>query len=296
MSQHLLSAAPAFERCRRLAGYAARTVGPHWLRSRQDPAAALDRADYVAGDDYRRIDWNLCARHDELRTIAPPGRDEHSVYLLVDSSASMTGGDGAKFAVARSWARAVGSMALASGARVAVAAIGARVEARLRPLGGCRQAAALERFFDALAAGGAATNLPAAIDDFLRLGQRPGLAIVVSDFLDARGFAPALDALGQARFEPLVAQVVSPEDARPELAGPVELIDAETGVRRRLMVGPAELASYRRHFARFSAALEHYCARHRLGRLQIDTAAGVDAALQQIMRPGMWAGPPRRRV
>ena len=114
------------------------------------PAAALDRADYVAGDDYRRIDWNLCAGMTSCDDSAP-GRDEHSVYLLVDSSASMTGGDGAKFAVARSWARAVGSMAWQAAPGGRGRDRQHRVEARLRPHGGCRQAAVLERFFNGAA-------------------------------------------------------------------------------------------------------------------------------------------------
>ena len=40
--------------------------------------------DYAPGDDYRQIDWNLCARHDELLTKQFPGEADRPVYLLLD--------------------------------------------------------------------------------------------------------------------------------------------------------------------------------------------------------------------
>ena len=269
---------------------------PAGCAARRAQSPRLDHFDYTAGDDYRQIDWKLCARHDELRTFAPPARDERLVYLLLDVSASMAGLGGAKFAVARQWAGGLAAIALAGGARVAGAAIGRRVEAQLPPVCGSRQAAALSRFFDPLAPSSCGTDLRAAIDGFLRLGLPPGLAIVVSDFFDPPGFAPALDALVQARFEPLVAQVVAPEDARPELRGPVELFDVESGRSRRVTLTAADLARYRRHFARFEMSLAQYCARRGLARVRIDTAAGADVALRQLMRPGVWSPQFRRRV
>jgi uncharacterized protein (DUF58 family) len=297
MSLSSLSAAEFHQRSRRLAALAARVAGPRWLTSQPDALMALDRTDYVAGDDYRQIDWNVCARHDELRSFPIRRRDERFVYLLVDCSRSMGAAEPAKFAMARDWAFGLASMALAGGAvTVGAAAIAERVETELRPLRGGRHAASLRQFFSPLTASGATTDLQSAVQDFLRRGRPPGLAIVVSDFLDSRGFAPALDLLRQARFEPFVAQVVSPADAEPGWQGAIELEDAETGVRRPLFAEPADLRRYRRHFARFCASLEHYCAQHQLGWLRLDTARGVDAGLRQILRSGIWSAQFRRRV
>jgi uncharacterized protein (DUF58 family) len=302
-----VSAAEFQQSSRRLAALAARVAGSGWLRRQPDTLRALDRTDYVAGDDYRQIDWNVCARHDELRSFPAARSDEPFVYLLVDCSRSMNAAEPTKFTVARDWAFRLASMALAGGAAtVGAAAITERVESELRPVRGRSHAAALARFFTPLAAGAPSmnlqstssqsTNLQSAMQDFLRLRRPPGLAIVVSDFLDARGFSAALDLLRQARFEPFVAHVVSPQDAEPDWQGALELEDAETGARRRFVARPADLLRYRRHFARFCASLEHYCSQHRLGWLRIDTALGVDAALRQIMRPGIWSAEFRRRV
>ena len=199
----------------------------------------------------------------------------------------------------RDWAFGLASIAwrLAGGAAtVGAAAIAERVEAEFRPLRGGRHAASLRKFFSPLAARSATTDLQSAVQDFVRRRRPPGLAIVVSDFLDSRGFAPALDLLRRARFEPFVAHVVSPQDAEPGWHGAIELEDAETGARRPFFAEPADLRRYRRHFARFCASLEHYCAQHQLGWLRIDTVRGVDAGLRQIMRPGIWSAQFRRRV
>ena len=74
MTAHADSAAQLDARWHRLAEFAARAAGPGWLRCQGGAIAALDRFDYTAGDDYRQIDWKLCARHDELRTLRASAR------------------------------------------------------------------------------------------------------------------------------------------------------------------------------------------------------------------------------
>ena len=46
--------------------------------------------DYSPGDDYRQVDWSLCARHDELRVKQYEGEADRPVYLLLDCSARFT--------------------------------------------------------------------------------------------------------------------------------------------------------------------------------------------------------------
>ena len=52
---------------------------------------------YSPGDDYRAVDWNICARHDELVTRRFVGEADRHVYLLLDRSASMGLGEPVKF-------------------------------------------------------------------------------------------------------------------------------------------------------------------------------------------------------
>ncbi len=249
----------------------------------------------MAGDDYRQIDWNLCARHDELRTFPLAPSDNRFVYLLVDCSPSMGAADPTKFAAARDWAYGLASIALAGGASVGAASIAQHIETELPPIRGRCHAAELDRFFTPLAVSDAATDLHAAVQEFLLLRRPAGLAIVVSDFLDGAGLRRRSTCCGR-RASSHFLHVVSPQDAEPRLRGAIELQDAETGIKRRLVVGAADLRRYRRHFARFCALLEGYCCRHQLGWLRIDTAAGVDVNLRQIMRPGIWSSRFRRRV
>ena len=56
---------------------------------------------YVPGDDYRAIDWNVCARHDELVWRRPAAAADRRVYVLLDCSRSMATGRPPKFDAAR---------------------------------------------------------------------------------------------------------------------------------------------------------------------------------------------------
>jgi uncharacterized protein (DUF58 family) len=284
-------------RCARLATLAARVAGSRWLSRQCDGSPPLDQADYVAGDDYRNIDWNLCARQDELRVRNVGVTSDRAVYLLLDCTLSMAAADAAKFSAARDWARTLAAVALAGGnVRVGAAGLSKRIEAEFRPARGRQHAPALRKFFGELEPRAGSTDLQAAMRSFLGLRWPAGLAIVISDFLDSRGFRPALDLLRQAGFEPLPVHVTSPVDSGPRWQGSQELCDVESGVAVRMTVGPEELARYREAFARHCRALARYCARHRLGWIRLDSQAGPADALRKIMRPGVWPQRVRWRV
>ena len=68
--------------------------------------------DYSPGDDFRWIDWSVCARHDELISRYRPAGEDRGVTILVDCSRSMSVGEPKKFDAARRGAAALGAMAL----------------------------------------------------------------------------------------------------------------------------------------------------------------------------------------
>jgi uncharacterized protein (DUF58 family) len=286
-------AANPAERHERLALWAARAAGPACLRRRVDAPRDDERTDYVVGDDYRQVDWHLCARHDELRTRPAPPHENAHLHVMLDCSRSMAAGDEQKFALARQLALELALVALAGGAAVGAAALGPTLGADLPPRRGRAQQVALTEFFSRREAN-TTTDLLASVESLLARHRAPGLAVVISDFLDPRGFVPALERLRQANCEPFAVHIVAPADADPAWRGPVELIDAETGAQRRFHCRPADLIRYRRRFARFCSSLERYCAQRELGWCRIDAGQGVDAALRQVLRPANWTARGRR--
>ena len=73
---------------------------------------------------------------------------------------------------------------------------------------------------------------------------RPGLTVVVSDFLVEAAWKPALVALAQANQDLVLWQVLAPDEERPELRGDVRLIDAESGTVREMTITPRVVADY----------------------------------------------------
>ena len=56
-------------------------------------------------DDFRRIDWNVYARLDELTIRLTEPREDIGLYVILDCSSSMTSGAGLKSQRARQLAR-----------------------------------------------------------------------------------------------------------------------------------------------------------------------------------------------
>src|ERR1700710_1268831 len=79
-----------------------------------------DHREYVPGDDFRYLDWNVYARHDELLLKRFQEEEDLHVYVLLDCSKSMAFGSPSKFDYARQVAAAMAYIALADLDRVAV--------------------------------------------------------------------------------------------------------------------------------------------------------------------------------
>src|SRR5262245_38388688 len=60
-----------------------------------------EHRDYTPGDDFRYLDWNVFARHDDLLLKRFQEEEDLHVYLLLDCSRSMDFGTPAKFDYAR---------------------------------------------------------------------------------------------------------------------------------------------------------------------------------------------------
>src|SRR5262245_52640501 len=81
-----------------------------------------DHRDYHPGDDFRYLDWNLYARHEELLLKRFQEEEDLHVYFLLDCSRSMGFGDPVKFDLARQVLAALAYIALADLDRISVSA------------------------------------------------------------------------------------------------------------------------------------------------------------------------------
>lgn len=254
------------------------------LRPRKLPAGGTEQTgvrDYCPGDDLRHVDWKLCARRDEVLTKTFEGAADLHVAVLLDVSRSM--GTGAKSRLARHVAAVCGCWALERLAIVSLTAFAGGLGPSARAMRGRGNTARLLRFLAQIPLDDSPTDLLAAATAFVRLPQRRGPVVVISDLLDPRGFEQPLDVLRFHGFDPIVVQVYDPADADPPRLGDVELIDCETGRRLPVTVTERAATRYRQLFARFLEQVAAACRRRTIPWFQFRADVPEEQAVRAVL-------------
>jgi uncharacterized protein (DUF58 family) len=225
--------------------------------------------EYVAGDDTRRIDWNVTARMSAVHVRETIADRELEVWLLVDLSASLAFGtaDCEKRDLAIAGAAAVGFLTARSGNRfgAVVLTTGGLTMVPART-GRAHLQSVLYRLVSApRTEGGGPTDLRVGIERLDRLARRRGLCVVVSDFLAAGDWTAPLGRLA-TRHEALAIEVVDPRELELPNVGVLSVVDPETGDHREIQTASAKL---RARYAEAAAA-------QRTGIARSIREAGVD--------------------
>ena len=244
-----------------------------------------DHRTYYPGDDFRAIDWNLFARHNELLLKRFQEEEDLHVYFLLDCSQSMAFGAPPKFDFARQVAAALAYIALADLDRIGVTAFADEVVADFPLTRGKGRILALLKFLEKLEPRGVDTDLERVVSGFLHRAQRPGLVVVVSDLYDPKGFERGFDLLRHRKYEPHVIQVFDRYEKEPEgMLGDVEMWDVESGSSRKVTVTEKNLRTYRQLFNEFQEKVQSYCNRYGLGCTRTSTEVTFDDLILRMMR------------
>jgi uncharacterized protein (DUF58 family) len=253
-------------------------------RRRRTVADRLEHRDYAPGDDYRRIDWRVCARRDDLFTRTAEDDRDVPAYVLLDCSASMSIGDPPKFGLARTIAAMVGYRALADLRQCGLTAFAGRAVSDLPAIRGLSRVGRVLRFLENLSPQGDQTDLARAAEDFVRRYQPHGTATVITDCHDRIGYARGLQILAARGYKPRLVHLYAPCEADPGVLGDVELFDVESHRSRRVVVTERTAARYRRHFDRFRESIRGDCSRCGIVCLQVACDAPEDDILQSVLR------------
>ena len=243
-----------------------------------------DHREYTPGDDFRYLDWNVFARHDELLLKRFQEEEDLHVYILLDSSRSMAFGDPVKFDYARQVAAALGYIALADLDRVAVVAFAGDIVADFPLTRGKARILSLLKFLEGLEPQGSMTDLARVARNFVHRGQRRGLAVVISDLFDPDGFERGLDLLRHHRYEPHLVQIFDRHEAEPQVKGDVELVDVESGSIQKVTITERNLRQYRKIVADFLESVGRYCNTYGIGGTRSATDIPFDELLLRMMR------------
>jgi len=254
-------------------------AGTHRSRQVGEGMDFLDFRPYTAGDDVRRVDWNLYRRLQQLFVRLNESPRQLSVTLLVDTSQSMTfGSPVTKLEQAQRLACALGFIAMRGGDRLYVHSFAQRVSPAAGPLTGARGLAALVRFLQRVEPGGS-SNLSGALAKVRNAGRHRGLVIVLSDFLNIENRDRALSTLPTAGGSVLAIQILDAIDHGEGLSGTVRLRDSESGQLVDVKIDRRTLDSFR---AAFDADREQFESRLTGGRRHYLLASTRDHYLQLV--------------
>src|ERR1043166_490803 len=138
---------------------------------------------YVAGDDFRHLDWKAYLRLNRLILRLFEEEEDLPIYFFVDASQSMSYGQPSKLDYARRVAAALCYIGLANLDRVNVVSFADGVQNELPPQRGKGGVFKIFRFLTDIVAGGD-TNAKESFKTYCTEKRRRGLAVVISDYFD----------------------------------------------------------------------------------------------------------------
>ena len=261
--------------------------GERRSRTRGLSVEFVDYRNYVAGDDLRYLDWNLYGRLDQLFLKLFEEEEELRVTFLLDTSGSMDFGTPTKLAHALRLTAALTYVGLSAADTVRISSFAGEMRDVERAVSGRHQALRVFRALESLEASGP-TALNAAVRRLVTKVRIPGLAIVVSDFLDEAGYEEGLRQLLGRGFEVAVVHVMAQDELDPRWGGDFRLVDSETGQVREISMGQTTLARYRAAVEGFCGELEQFCTSRGIHYLRTLTTDPVDRlCLDSLRRMGL---------
>src|SRR2546429_8407169 len=231
---------------------------------RRSPLAgsSMEFADYrryAPGDDFRRIDWRAYARLERLFLRVFEAEENLTVTVLVDCSDSMYYGNPPKATLATSLAAALAYVALKCEDTVIVGTLTDKLAAYRRAGSGKHAVWSVGEFLSRLPRSGT-TDLNRALYDLGRIVTRPGLTIVISDFLAPGGYQAGIRAVRQLRQEVALLQILAPDELEPDIQGDWRLQDSEGVGNIDVSISPAGVTGDRKRVRRLTqeqAAYSH---------------------------------------
>lgn len=265
--------------------FAGRTRAQQRTKKRGSGVEFADHRDYAPGDDFRFVDWGIYQRFGRLLVRLFEEEEDLSIYFLVDCSKSMGFGDAAKFDQARRLCAALAYVGLANLDRITIVGIGSEIEARLPPTRGKGQIFKVFRFLENLEPS-STTDLEHAIGAFVARHPRRGLAVVLSDLFDPKGFERGVNLLRYSKFEPFILHIQDPADRAPLVAGDVRLQDVETRSYRDVTITEAILEKLNSAFREYDSQVHGYCQSHQVAYFAADTGTPFDELILRVFRQG----------
>ena len=218
----------------------------------------LDYRKYQVGDDFRYVDWNVYGRLDKLFLKLFRAEEDLSIHILMDMSLSMASGNPSKEIYTKKIAAALAYIGLANMDRVGVTAFSDMLGESQSPLRGRKVYQSILNYLLGLKPDGK-TDFNGCLTEYATTSRRPGIAIILSDLLDPKGFEKGLEALQHRKYDIAIIQVVDHEELFPSLSGYMILDEVETHETKRITLDGTLLTLYREKVKTFLENIKEFC-------------------------------------
>ncbi|MGP0064050.1 MAG: DUF58 domain-containing protein [Isosphaeraceae bacterium] len=238
--------------------FVGRMKGERKSKRRGSSVEFAEHRNYAFGDDLRHIDWNVYGRLDKLFLKLFHEEEDLHVYTLLDTSESMDFGTPTKLRYGKQVAAALAFIGLVNHDRVLMDTFSAQLSQGLHGIRGRSQMWRIIQYLEQLQPDGS-SNLTAAAREFAIRHSGKGVVVVISDFLDKKGYQEALRYLLARNMDIYVVHVLSQEEVNPELVGDLRLVDAEDGEAAEITISAPLLKRYKNSLNAFVGGLKEWC-------------------------------------
>lgn len=263
--------------------FVGRMKGERKSKRRGSSVEFADHRNYVVGDDLRRIDWNVYGRLDKLFLKLFLEEEDLHFYTLLDTSLSMNFGDPTKLHYGKQVAAALAFIGLVNHDRVVLETFSSGLEAGLTNIRGRSQMWRVVKYLETLESSGAG-NLTNACKSFAIKHAGKGICVVISDFLDKRGYQDALRYLLARNMDLYVIHVLSQEEVDPDLVGDLRLVDAEDGDVSEISVSSPLLQRYKANLNAFVGGLRDWCTQRGIAYIYTTNQNPFDRLILNYLR------------
>jgi uncharacterized protein (DUF58 family) len=262
-------------------------VGGHNVSRYAGPGQEfLDHRHFHQGDDLRAVNWRAYMRLEKLFLKMFQVEPRTPIRLLLDTSLSMgaapAAGDISKFDFGRRLAAAMTYVGLVRHDSILLQPFDEKLQDTFLASGGRHRYGPVNDFL--------AEIEPARKTDYFHIARqfistysKPGLLVIISDFLDDGDVMKPLQYLADFGNELMLVQLWSDSDRRPELAGEVTLTDAETGTSMEMALDAEACRTYTEEFDRYSGRIEDLALRSGGRYAGFATSVTLDEAIFEAL-------------
>ena len=240
---------------------------------------------YQPGDDLRYVDWSVYGRLDKLFIKLFHAEENQTIHLLLDTSRSMGSGNPPKDISAKKIAAAVGYIGLANFDKITLMAFSDKIVEMRSPVRGKRKYPEVLNFLLSVVPD-ANTDVNACLSEYASICKYPGIALVISDLFDSKGYQDGLKALTYRNFDIHLIQVLDHEEIFWSQTGTFVLRDVETGEKKVTFLDKRLLELYRKRVNSFLSDIHNFCSNYGIHHYLYDTGVPFEDFLIDYLTKG----------